>query len=182
MGRVTVQNWFVCVSQFFSYQTYIISGEEYSLQDIENGVLRANRKGVGKSYLSLSVADSIPVQVMKGSKVSLDKQYINVKFFYVTKCFLCFKYFLFILGMFSLPFGKSDPRLKVALQTPEPLIHFALVCGAKSCPPIKTYSADVSFANSSLYMTKADRGGGGHVPPPPLASLIIYSFLYNFVI
>lgn len=41
------------------------------------------------------------------------------------------------------PFGSSDPRLKVALETPEPLIHFALVCGAKSCPPIKTYSAEV---------------------------------------
>ena len=24
----------------------------------------------------------------------------------------------------------------------EPLIHFALVCGAKSCPPIKTYKAE----------------------------------------
>lgn len=46
--------------------------------------------------------------------------------------------------MFSKPFSKSDPRLKVALETHEPLIHFALVCGAKSCPPIKTYSADVS--------------------------------------
>lgn len=40
------------------------------------------------------------------------------------------------------PFGASDPRLKVALEKHEPLIHFALVCGAKSCPPIKTYSAD----------------------------------------
>ena len=49
-----------------------------------------------------------------------------------------------ISGMFSRPFGSSDPRLKVALDTAEPLIHFALVCGAKSCPPIKTYSANVS--------------------------------------
>ena len=48
----------------------------------------------------------------------------------------------FILGMIFRPFSKSDPRLLVALEKHEPLIHFALVCGAKSCPPIKTYSAD----------------------------------------
>ena len=50
-----------------------------------------------------------------------------------------------VLGMFFRPFAKSDPRLKVALHEPEPLIHFALVCGAKSCPPIKTFSAHVSL-------------------------------------
>mgnify|MGYP000387991312 CR=1 FL=1 len=47
-------------------------------------------------------------------------------------------------GMIMKPFNSSDPRLKVALETHEPLIHFALVCGAKSCPPIKTYTAEVS--------------------------------------
>ena len=77
--------------KFFNTVYYIIGGLSYSLQDIENGVLRANRKGV---------------------------------------------------GMIMRPFGKNDPRLKIALETHEPLIHFALVCGAKSCPPIKTYSAD----------------------------------------
>lgn len=41
------------------------------------------------------------------------------------------------------PFGSEDPRLKVALVTHEPLIHFGLNCGAKSCPPIKTFSAAV---------------------------------------
>ncbi|ELU10998.1 hypothetical protein CAPTEDRAFT_203097 [Capitella teleta] len=76
--------------KFFNTVQYIIGGQTYSLQDIENGVLRANRKGV---------------------------------------------------GMLFKPFGKNDPRLKISLETPEPLIHFALVCGAKSCPPIKTFSA-----------------------------------------
>ncbi|XP_021375341.1 uncharacterized protein LOC110464448 [Mizuhopecten yessoensis] len=75
--------------KFFNTTRYIIGGESYSLQDIENGVLRANRKGV---------------------------------------------------GMFTRPFSQSEPRFKVALEKHEPLIHFALVCGAKSCPPIKTYS------------------------------------------
>lgn len=73
--------------------SYVISGYTYSLNDIENGILRANRKPIG----------------------SLRK-----------------------------PFPKGDPRLLVALPNPEPKVHFALVCGAKSCPPIKTYSAAVS--------------------------------------
>ena len=44
--------------------------------------------------------------------------------------------------LYMKPFGKSDPRLKLALDAAEPRIHFALNCGAKSCPPIKTFSAD----------------------------------------
>ena len=79
------------IYRFFNDVKYIIGGHEYSCDDIENGVLRANRKGVG--------------QVFK-------------------------------------PFGKHDPRINVSLAQNEPLIHFALVCGAKSCPPISTYSAD----------------------------------------
>lgn len=77
--------------KFFNCVSYRIGGLNYSLQDIENGILRSNRKGV---------------------------------------------------GMLTKPFSKSDARLKVALGKHEPLIHFALVCGAKSCPPIKTYSAE----------------------------------------
>ena len=65
----------------------------YSLNDMENGVLRANRK---------------PVAALRR------------------------------------PFSQNDPRLEVALSEPEPKVHFALVCGARSCPPIKTYSAQVS--------------------------------------
>ncbi|XP_059172574.1 uncharacterized protein LOC131953421 isoform X1 [Physella acuta] len=88
--------------KFFNSTRYIISGHAYSLQDIENGVLRANRKGVGQ---------------------------------------------------ISNPFNKDDPRLKVALTRHEPLIHFALVCGAKSCPPIKTYTAQNIY--SELQMSAA---------------------------
>ena len=40
------------------------------------------------------------------------------------------------------PFGKNDPRLNLALTEAEPRIHFALNCGAASCPPIKTFSAE----------------------------------------
>ncbi|KAL1268212.1 hypothetical protein QQF64_033575 [Cirrhinus molitorella] len=75
--------------RFFNYVSYFIGGEVFTLQDIENGVLRGNRKGVA--------------QLLK-------------------------------------PFSRNDPRLKVALPDVEPLIHFALNCGAKGCPPIKTYT------------------------------------------
>ncbi|XP_026151569.1 uncharacterized protein LOC113123596 [Mastacembelus armatus] len=75
--------------RFFNYVSYLIGGEVFTLQDIENGVLRGNRKGVA--------------QLRK-------------------------------------PFSKTDPRLQVALLDAEPLIHFALNCGAKGCPPIKTYT------------------------------------------
>ncbi|XP_072542493.1 uncharacterized protein [Salminus brasiliensis] len=75
--------------RFFNYVSYLIGGEVFTLEDIENGVLRGNRKGVA--------------QLLK-------------------------------------PFSKNDPRLQVALPDAEPLIHFALNCGAKGCPPIKTYT------------------------------------------
>ncbi|KAK2839632.1 hypothetical protein Q5P01_013372 [Channa striata] len=75
--------------RFFNYVSYLIGGEVFTLQDIENGVLRGNRKGVA--------------QLLR-------------------------------------PFSKSDPRLQMALPDAEPLIHFALNCGAKGCPPIKTYT------------------------------------------
>ena len=39
----------ILLQQFFNNVRYLIGGQVYSLQDIENGVLRANRKGVGKN-------------------------------------------------------------------------------------------------------------------------------------
>ena len=43
--------------------------------------------------------------------------------------------------LYLTPFGKNDSRLEHALTEVEPRIHFALNCGAKSCPPIKTFTA-----------------------------------------
>ncbi|KAM4558910.1 uncharacterized protein PAE49_013512 [Odontesthes bonariensis] len=75
--------------RFFNYVSYLIGGEVFTLQDIENGILRGNRKGVAQ---------------------------------------------------LRRPFSQTDPRLQMALPDAEPLIHFALNCGAKGCPPIKTYT------------------------------------------
>mmetsp|Transcript_18406 Transcript_18406/g.21180 ORF Transcript_18406/g.21180 Transcript_18406/m.21180 type:complete len:524 (+) Transcript_18406:35-1606(+) len=38
------------------------------------------------------------------------------------------------------PFGERDPRRGLALQTIDPRIHFALNCGANSCPSIEVYT------------------------------------------
>jgi hypothetical protein len=37
---------------------------------------------------------------------------------------------------------RGDPRLPAAPSRLDPRIHFALNCGARSCPPIRTYSGD----------------------------------------
>jgi hypothetical protein len=53
---------------------------------------------------------------------------------------------LSLLGLSKLApptFSKGDPRLILALPKPvDPRIHFALNCGATSCPPVRVYSAD----------------------------------------
>jgi len=57
------------------------------------------------------------------------------------------------------PFGKSDPRRRFVLDRVDPRIHFALVCGSRSCAPIRFYEASAieeqletaawNFVNSS---------------------------------
>ena len=58
-------------------------------------------------------------------------------------------------------FGPSDPRRAHSLARDEvdPRIHFALNCGAKSCPAIKVYSAEV--LEDGLAVGVVVRGGGG---------------------
>ena len=77
--------------KMYATAAYNIGGHTYSLNDIENGVLRGNRR----SATPLS----------------------------------------------SIPFSNDDPRLSSTVPL-DPRIHFALNCGAKSCPPIAVYSPD----------------------------------------
>ena len=38
------------------------------------------------------------------------------------------------------PFDESDPRLEFSIEGPvDPRIHFAINCGARSCPAIQVY-------------------------------------------
>jgi hypothetical protein len=39
--------------------------------------------------------------------------------------------------------APGDPRLGAAPEQPDPRVHFALNCGARSCPPVRVYSNDV---------------------------------------
>eukprot|EP00762_Andalucia_godoyi_P001587 ANDGO_00245.mRNA.1 hypothetical protein len=53
-------------------------------------------------------------------------------------------------------FCKDDPRKSYALDTMDPRIHTALVCGSKSCPPIRFYAAEqledqLSMASTNFF-------------------------------
>jgi hypothetical protein len=96
------------VSGFFNRVMYEIGGFRFSLNVIEHGILRGNRRH--------------PYGLLK-------------------------------------PFRRKDPRMDFIVSPPDPRIHFALVCGARSCPPIGFYEAEQidfqlqlaseSFINSS---------------------------------
>ncbi|GEM83267.1 DUF547 domain-containing protein [Meiothermus hypogaeus] len=75
---------------FFLRKDWVIGGHRWSLDDIEHGILRGNRRNP----------------------------------------FLPFA-----------PFGPGDPRQQYSLSL-DARVHFALNCGAKSCPPIGVYSAE----------------------------------------
>ena len=40
------------------------------------------------------------------------------------------------------PFGSRDPRCGFAISPLDPRIHFAINCGARSCPPVDVYRAE----------------------------------------
>jgi hypothetical protein len=79
------------VPRFFDRMTYEMGGFRFSLNDMEHGILRGNRRHPYR---------------------------------------------------FFRPFGRNDSRLEFVIAPPDPRIHFALVCGARSCPPIGFYEAD----------------------------------------
>jgi hypothetical protein len=76
---------------FFDTVAINIGENTYTLNDLENGLLRAN---------------SVPP-------------------YHLTK-----------------PFGKGDLRKDLSLYKTDPRIHFALNCGAKSCPPVRRYTPE----------------------------------------
>jgi len=101
--------------RFFDRVGYQIGGYRFSLNDMEHGVLRGDRRPPYKLFR---------------------------------------------------PFRKGDLRLDFIIAPMDPRIHFALVCGARSCPPIAFYEADqidfqldlaaASFINSSRVDIRPD--------------------------
>jgi hypothetical protein len=65
------------------------------------------------------------------------------------------------------PFGRLDPRGALALTATDPRIHFALNCGAQSCPPVGVYRAQAidqqldlaarNFVNQAVTLDGAGR-------------------------
>jgi hypothetical protein len=78
------------VLAFFRRAAYLVDGQRVSLEDIEHGILRANR---GNPFVP------------------------------------------------GAHFPTQDPRLPWSLPI-DPRLHFALNCGGRSCPPIRSYSAE----------------------------------------
>jgi len=79
-------------TNFFRETSYQIGPNIYSLDVIEHGILRGNRKH---------------------PNILIQKTLSN-----------------------------HDPRISFSVHEFDPRIHFALVCGAKSCPPIRIYKPD----------------------------------------
>ena len=77
--------------RFFDRIVYEIGEFRFSLNEMEHGILRGNRRP--------------PYRLLK-------------------------------------PFREKDPRLEFAVIPLDTRIHFALVCGARSCPPIGFYEAE----------------------------------------
>ena len=58
------------------------------------------------------------------------------------------------------PFNPSNPRWNMHIPDPDPRIHFALICCAKSCPPIAFYDGDRLEQQLELAASSFINGGG----------------------
>lgn len=76
---------------FFNNVTFRIGPDQFSFQDLEHGILRANSRSPFTSIRS---------------------------------------------------FGPKDDRLRLCMPKVDCRIHFALNCGAKSCPPVTNFTAE----------------------------------------
>lgn len=82
---------------FFRRVRYLVGGYGFSLDDMEHGILRGNRRP--------------PYRFRRQFRARWG----------------------------GFPFPREDPRLRFCVQKLDPRIHCALVCGSRSCPPIKAY-------------------------------------------
>ena len=60
----------------------------------------------------------------------------------------------------GLHFGRRDPRRSYSLAQLDPRIHFALVCAARSCPPIAVYGAGQIDRQLDMAAQAFINGGG----------------------
>lgn len=62
-------------------------------------------------------------------------------------------------------FAKGDPREMMSIEDPDPRMHFALVCGARSCPPISAYDGEQLDAQLDLAAAAFINGIGAQFDP-----------------
>ena len=138
--------------RWFSSIKYLIGGQEYSANDIEHGVLR-NNKPSPANLLSLVGFSSIAPktfqpgdprlsQVMFDSASSAPARHVQ----HATGETLSMQ----APSELHMPVWRLNMRGAIsklqAVDPEDPRIHFALVCGAKSCPPIKVNSLLSTYA------------------------------------
>ena len=76
----------------------------------------------------------------------------------------------------SKTFAANDPRRALVIADPDPRIHFALHCGARSCPPVAAY--DPQHIDDQLESAaRAFLEGGGMVVEPVTGVLKLSSLL-----
>ena len=112
---------------FFDRVAYDIGGHRFSLNDMEHGILRGNRRH--------------PYRLFK-------------------------------------PFRNGDPRLEFAVVPMDPRVHFALVCGARSCPPIGFYEAEqIDF---QLGLAAASFVNSPQVKIEPPGRVVLLSMIFKW--
>ena len=80
-------------------------------------------------------------------------------------------------GLFH-PFSDDDPRMAYRVEDLDPRIHFALVCGSSSCPPINYYVAD--DLEKQLDMATANFINGAEVEVLPEQNLLKLSPIFKW--
>ena len=138
-------NWFANIK-------YVVGGQEYSSNDIEHGVLR-NNKPSPANLLSLVGLSSIapktfqprdprlsqvpPVHAsVRNLAICVLMPKINTREPQSLSSRLKAKLWNSLHAHAVKGLHESDHLLQI-VDPEDPRIHFALVCGAKSCPPIK---------------------------------------------
>ncbi len=58
------------------------------------------------------------------------------------------------------PIEQGDPRLTLCVEPPDPRIHFALNCAARSCPPLRVYNANAIEQDLNAAAIAFVRSGG----------------------
>lgn len=79
---------------------------------------------------------------------------------------------------FLRPFAADDPRLSLRVDQLDPRVHFSLVCGARSCPPIAFY--DHEHLDRQLDQAAAAFINGGGVSYSPETNTLQLSKIFQW--